>query len=188
MSWRQVAVLYLIVIALAVEYWFVERPRRPPPATADGRVRPRWLDLAADALQEVRLDRAGRTVLLRRGESGWAVIEPRGVAVPPDLLAAFANALAAAEEIERVAESAEGDAFGLGAEAVQVQIRAGGQSTMQVTLGGTNPTGTAIYARRADRPTVVLIGRNVRYYEDLIFRALPQGEVPVGEQSAPVGG
>jgi len=44
-----------------------------------------------------------------------------------------------------------------------------------VTIGDANPTGTAVYAQRQGAPDVVLIGRNVRYYEDLIFQALPAG-------------
>ena len=57
-----------------------------------------------------------------------------------------------------------------------------------MTIGETNPTGTAVYARRGGNPVVVLIGRNVRYYEDLIFQALPSGQVPAADVDAPVGG
>ncbi len=37
-------------------------------------------------------------------------------------------------------------------------------------------------------PEVVLIGRNVRYYEDLIFQALSAARVPAADADAPVGG
>jgi len=35
---------------------------------------------------------------------------------------------------------------------------------------------------------VVLIGRNVRYYEDLIFQSLPASRTPAIDQELPVGG
>jgi hypothetical protein len=57
-----------------------------------------------------------------------------------------------------------------------------------IRIGGTNPTGTAVYARREGATAVVLIGRNVSYYEGLIFEALPPARVPAGDGDAPVGG
>jgi hypothetical protein len=56
-----------------------------------------------------------------------------------------------------------------------------------VTIGGANPTGTAVYAQRQDSADVVLIGRNVRYYEDLIFQALAAERAPATEKNAPIG-
>ncbi|HYV57490.1 MAG TPA: hypothetical protein VE911_08095, partial [Candidatus Nitrosopolaris sp.] len=57
-----------------------------------------------------------------------------------------------------------------------------------VTLGGTNPTGTAVYARLAGAPEVVLIGRDVQYYEELIFQALAGTPAPAVDGRAPIGG
>ncbi len=42
---------------------------------------------------------------------------------------------------------------------------------VRVLLGARNPTRTAVYAKRDDRPAVYLVGLNVQYYEDLIFEA-----------------
>jgi hypothetical protein len=56
-----------------------------------------------------------------------------------------------------------------------------------VTLGGTNPTGTALYARNVPDGSVVLIGRQVRDYEDMIYNALPRGAVPAGTAEGRIG-
>jgi hypothetical protein len=184
--WRQVVLLYVVCAALAAEYWLIEHRRE---VALEGRPRRRFLAVRLDDLREIRLLREGRAVVSRRDEGRWAVVEPADAAIPSDLIAAFTEALVAAEQIDRVG-GAEVDAatYGLGPEAARVEIVAGRDEPLVITLGGTNPTGTAVYARRAGAAEVVLIGRNVRYYEDLIFQALPARRVPVVEEGHPVGG
>jgi hypothetical protein len=185
-SWRRVTLLYVVLAALAAEYQVLERPRAAQPEPEA--IRPRFLSVAAADMREVRLRRDGRTLVTRREGTTWAVVEPAGAAVPPDLIAAFANALAGAEEIARFAPPG-GDAPTYGfADGARVEVFAGGEPPIVVLIGQTNPTGTAVYAQRAGAHEVVLIGRNVRYYEDLIFQALSASRVPEAEQNAPIGG
>ena len=186
MRWRGLAVLYLVLAALAAEYWLVERRR--PPASEAAPPRSRFLALDAAALREVRLERAGERVVGRRHADGWEVVEPAAGPIPPGLIAAFASALAGAEEIAHVAgPGADPSAFGLGDGAVRVELVPDSGAAVIVTMGGTNPTGTAVYAQRVGTPDVVLIGRQIRYYEDLIFQALAATRAPAAEEGAPVG-
>ena len=189
MRWRQVGLLYLVAAALAAEYVLVEQER---PQGKQGRApRARLLDVGTDDIREIRLHHGGRTVVTRRSEGRWAVTEPADASIPPDLVKAFVEALMGAEEIQQVSgTSAQPSAFGLddAAASSRVELVRGDGAPVVVTIGGPNPTGTAVYARRGNGPEVILIGRNVRYYEDLIFQALPAGEVPAGEGDAPVGG
>jgi hypothetical protein len=186
MRWRQVILLYLVLGALGAEYWLVERRQVPADARPERR---RFLALGAGDVREVRLARGGRTIVSRRVDGGWAVVEPPAAPIPPDLVAAFMVALTQAEEIALVGGAdADPQVYGLGERASRVEIVGATGEPLVVTIGETNPTGTAVYARRADRPEVVLIGRNVRYYEDLLFQALPAVEVPGGDRALPVGG
>lgn len=186
MRWRQVVGLYLVAAALGVEYWVIERGR---PVAPEGRpARQRFLSLEPGDVREVRLAQAGRRMVSRRSGDRWAVIEPVGAAVPSDLIAAFAKALAASEEIERVAgQDADPRAYGLDDGAARVELVAESGEPLVVTLGATNPTGTALYARRAGAPDVVLIGRDVRYYADLIFQSLAAVPAPAVEDLGPIG-
>ena len=179
--------LWVVFAALAAEYRLVERrPTAGPPVVP---ARPRFLPLRAQDMREVRLVRGGRVVVSRRNAGGWTVVEPAGAPVAPDLIAAFANALGEAEEIERVGNAdADPRAYGLDEGAARVEVVPEAGEPVVVTLGGANPTGTAVYARRREAPDVVLIGRNVGYYEDLIFQALSAGRVPAADRDAPVGG
>lgn len=186
MGWRQVVVFWVVLLVLAGEYWFVERPKQGrPPAE---QTRPRFLPVEADDVREVRLSRDGRTVVSRRDASGWTVVEPAGVSVPSDLIAAFMTALAGAEEIGRMGEAeVDAPAFGLDERAGRVEMVPQRGESVVVAIGTTNPPGTAVYARRQGAREVVLIGRNIRYYEDLIFQAVAAGRAPA-DASAPIGG
>jgi Domain of unknown function (DUF4340) len=184
---RQVIVLYLVLAALAAEYLLIERRRPPPPHGLPARER--FLPLRAEELRQMRLEQGGRTVTSRRAGERWVVVDPPSAAIPPDLIAAFARALAGAEQIERVKENnADLRTYGLDERAARVEVRGASGDPFVVTLGGTNPTGTAIYAQLAGTPEVVLIGRDVRYYEELIFQALTAGAAPAVDGRAPIGG
>jgi hypothetical protein len=187
-SWARVLLCYTVLAVLAADYWLVERPATRRGVRAEP-ARPRFVSVRPGELRELRLYRDGRTVVSRREATGWAVVEPPDTSIPPDLIGAFANALTEAEEIARVA-GAEADpaAYGLEAGATRVELRGERGDAVVVSIGQPNPTGTAVYARRQASPDVVLIGRNVRYYEDLIFQALSAARVPAADADAPVGG
>ena len=187
MRWRQVIVLWVVCGALAADYFLVERRAEPP--APEHPARAPFLALRAQDLREIHLARGGRVVVTVRRDDHWEVVQPVDAFVPPDLIAAFANALTSAEEID-VVEGAAGDgrAYGLDAEAGRVEMVGEHGTRVVVELGGTNPTGTAVYARRDAASRVVLIGRNVRYYEDLIFQSLPASRPPTVDQELPVGG
>ncbi len=186
MRWRQVVLLYAVAVALGGWYWAIER-RQPEASTTEDRRR--FLNLDAGGLREVRVRRADSVMVSRRDAGGWVVIEPAGSYVPSDLIAAFTNALAAAEEIARVADRID-DAkqYGFDERASRIEIVPASGDPIIVVLGQMNPTGTAVYARRDAAPEVILVGRNIRYYEDLIFEALSAREAPTTEHGAPVGG
>jgi hypothetical protein len=185
MRWRAVLGLYLVAAALAAEYWFVERLRPAPNLPVP---RERFLPVEADDVHEVRLLRAGRRIVSRRSGDRWAIVEPEGAPVPSDLIAAFTKALTATEQIQRVAgPEADARSYGLDNGAAQVELVPRSGRPLVVTLGATNPTGTALYARRAGVADVILIGRDVRYYEDLIFQALAAVPARAVDDAGPVG-
>jgi len=186
-GWRQIVVLYAVLGALAIAYVGLE-PRRPEIETDAPPARPRFLSVGRDDVAEVRLERGGRAVTLRRTGERWQVAEPPGSAVPPDLARAFVEALVDAVEIDRVAAvPTDVEPFGLDDDATRVTISGAGGEPTVVLLGRTNPTGTALYARRVGVAGVVLIGRNVRYFEDLIYEALPRPVVPIDAGNDAIG-
>jgi hypothetical protein len=186
MRWRQVIALWVVAICMGGWYWFVELHRTEPAKAAE---KPPFVVIDPSGLREVRVHRRGHAMVSRWDGSAWVVVEPKGGTVPSDLIAAFANALASAQEIARIADRAD-DAgqYGLDERASRIEVVPANGDAVVVVLGGTNPTGTAVYARRDAAPEVVLVGRNIRYYEDLIFQALGARDTPTTEHGAPVGG
>jgi uncharacterized protein DUF4340 len=186
MRWRQVALLYAVAAILAVLYG---RERAPAPEGDRSRPpRARFLQVAASDVAGIRLVRGRRTVDLRRDGRDWVVVEPAGMQLPNDLVTGFLQALLTTEEIDRVATTTgELASFGLDEQADRVELARTEGEPVVVTLGGTNPTGTALYARSAPDGVVVLIGRQVRDYEDMIYNALPRGAVPAGTAEGRIG-
>lgn len=189
MRWRQVILLWIVCAALGAQWWLVERVRTPP-LDPDAMPRARFLDVRMADVAAIRLERSGRRLVIRRDGGYWRVVEPAGVAVPSDLVAAFMDALVTAEEIEQV-PSTTGDVrtFGFDDDAGRVELTMTGAPPAVVLLGGENPTGTAVYARRANGPGIVMIGRNVLYYAQLLLDVVPRGSgVPVDAVHGRVGG
>lgn len=186
MHWRQVIALWVVALVLGGWYGLVELHRVEPVKSVE---RPRFVVIDASALREVRVRRPGHAMVSRWDGAAWVVVEPKGGIVPSDLIAAFANALASSQEIARIADRTD-DAgqYGLDERASRIEIVPANGEAVVVVLGGTNPTGTAVYARRDAAPEVVLVGRNLRYYEDLIFEALGARDAPSTADGAPVGG
>jgi uncharacterized protein DUF4340 len=186
MRWRQVIALWVVAAVLGGWYELVELRRVEPAKSVE---KPPFVVIDPAGLREVRVRRQGHAMISRWDGAAWVVVEPKGGIVPSDLIAAFANALAQSQEIARIADRAD-DAgqYGLDDRASRIEVVLANGDAVVVVLGGTNPTGTAVYARRDAAPEVVLVGRNIRYYEDLIFQALGAKDAPTTDQGAPVGG
>jgi Domain of unknown function (DUF4340) len=187
MRWRQVGVLYLVLAVLAALYTR-ERPAAPEEGDRSRPPRPRFLQVTAADVTAMRLARGTRIVSVRRDGNGWTVVEPAGAELPNDLVNGFLQALLTTEEIDRIATTT-GDlgSFGLSDDADRVELTLAKGPTVVVALGGTNPTGTALYARRDADGGIVLIGRQVRDYQDMIYGALPRGAVPAGTADRRIG-
>jgi uncharacterized protein DUF4340 len=187
LSWRQIGVLYVVAALLGAWYLGREWHVLAPHEETGGRAR--LLSPEVAAADELRMARRDRHLVARRVEGRWTVHEPPGADVPADLLTALVEALAGADVIQRVGDvGGEGTAFGLDEQAVTIELVAREQKPVALRLGAINPGGTAVYAQRVGSRDVVLIGRNVRYYEDLIFDALGPKQGPVVDETKPVGG
>jgi len=186
MRWRQVILLYAIAGLLALDY--LHGGTAAEKGTGDRKAgRPRVIRLDRATISEIAIQNGDRRVVARRDGDGWRVDEPAGVDIPPDLVRAFVAAVLDADEIERIGSDQARAAFGLDDGATRVEIRPSGGPPETLWLGNANPSGTAIYARRLGDDDVILVGRAVRLYEDLIFQALPRPEVPADTPDGPVG-
>src|SRR5262245_26153616 len=187
MRWRQVGILYLVLAVLAALY-ARERPTPPEEVDRSHPPRARFLQVTADDVTAMRLARGTRIVSVRREGKGWRVVEPPGAELPNDLVSGFLQALLTTEEIDHIATTTRDLAsFGLTDDADRVELSVAQGRNAAVARGGTSPTVTAIYARRDADGGIVLIGRQVRDYQDMIYGALPRGTVPAGTVDGRIG-
>ena len=174
MRWRQVAVVYGVLALLAAWVFLLagdtpnpEAPVEPPPAAS-------ILDVDAATVTALTIRKNGSVVRASRTDERWSTTEPSDAKVPPDLFAAMVATLTAgqpAEELSHEPESALA-AYGLASPVATLEVTLrDGAAPITVAIGDQNPTRTAVYARRGDRPTIYLVGMNLRYYIDLVFEA-----------------
>jgi hypothetical protein len=176
MSWRRVAIIYAVFALLAAWVFLLggdapnpEAPVAVPPAAS-------ILDVDAATVTTLTLRKDGRVVRASRTDDRWSTTEPSDAKVPPDLFAAMVATLTAgqaAEELSHEPESASALAvYGLASPVATLEVvLRDGAPPITVAIGDQNPTRTAVYARRSDRPTIYLVGMNLRYYIDLVFEA-----------------
>lgn len=176
MSWRRVAAIYAVLAVLVG--WVVTFERHAPPPE-EPRVDPSapsqsLLGADAAAVAAVRFTQGGKVVRAERAEDRWRAVEPRGANVPADLIDATVATLTAGQASELLSEDAADLApYGLDAPSASVDVVLRDAPTQPITvlIGGRNPTQTAVYARRSDRPAIFLVGLNVSYYIELIIDA-----------------
>lgn len=180
MTWRRIAAYYALAIVLGGYFFLFEwRSGNQQAGTETGRGEERrFLPLKREDVRELVLRRPNSAVTFRHAEQGWKVIEPAGVQVPTALAASFIENLTPAKEVQ-VMEDAPKDLapYGLAPPHTTVVLKGeGGNPLATVFIGGYNPTGSAVYARKENAPQVVLLGSSVRYYEELIFEATGVGK------------
>ena len=175
MRWTHVAAIWAAAAALGAIY-FVEVP--PPPERGAGQ--PAAGTTAGSVAYSVE-PRAVRAVELRRGativrwertgEGPWRVTIPVERNIQGGLLDAFIEQLAANGTGERIDGNPSDDSFGLAQPNFTVAVEAADGQRLSLVIGARTPTGTAAYARREGDPSVLLVGRNLVYYADLVFDA-----------------
>jgi hypothetical protein len=179
MSWRRVAVIYVVLAVLAVWVFALdgaapvtEQPNEPPPPAAS------ILDTDAATVTTLTVRKDGKVVRANRTNDRWATAEPAGATVPPDLYEAMVATLTAGQAAEQLGHEPDSAwaSYGLATPAATLEVALrGAAQPITVFIGDQNPTRTAVYARRNDRPTVYLVGMNLRYYIDLVFEAATPG-------------
>lgn len=175
MSWRQVAVIY-VLLALLISYMFIfERATQPPDTVEPTTAADSLLGTDASSVTAVTFRRAGKLVRATRDDQRWRAVEPPGAQVSPDLLEATIATLTAGQASEKLSHEPESalTAYGLDAPSASVEfvMREAPERPITVLIGARNPTRTAVYARRSDQTSIFLVGMNLSYYIDLIFDA-----------------
>lgn len=182
MSWQKVGLYYLFAV-LAGGYFFLFEWRPSKLAGLASSSGPtvqqsQFLPLGRDDIYGIVLKRPNATLVFRRQEHRWTVIEPSGLEVSSDLLTSFVENLTPTKKVIMIDKDPKDTTpFGLNPPSSTVVVQdKNGKDVATVSLGGANPTSSAVYARIEPSPQVYLLGQSVSYYAQLIFEKLNTGK------------
>ena len=183
MTWRRVGLYYFLAVVLGGYYLLFEwRPGGPDAPILEPRPvqESTFLALQRDTIHKLSILRQQHSFVSQRGEARpdenvaeWRIVEPLGAPVTSALVSGFIENLTPEKKVPIVHEAPQDlTAYGLAPPTSTIIVEGDGEpGTETIFIGGYNPTKTAVYARKDGSPEVVLLGYNVKYYEDLIFQA-----------------
>jgi len=149
-------ILVVVLAGLGGYIYFVDS-KRPEPGIDGGPAKAKVYSLEVDAINEVKLTYNGETSLLRKSDSGWAMVEPVQTEADPAEAVSLAQALANLELV-RVLDDNPGDLapFGLAQPPIVVEFKGTGVSG-SLKLGRKTPTQGEMYAQKNGEKAVFLV-------------------------------
>ena len=171
MSARPAILFTILFVILAPYYLLADRPQVRKGAELEHE-RASLLDLSA--IDAITLTQGNEVVRFEKTADGklYKIVTPPNAFAPQDLMRAIANLLIEARDVEVVADNSSNlKQFGLDHPAAELAIEAPGKKEpVRLIFGAENPTRTAVYAKISTSPKVFLLGRNLEYYQDLMFQ------------------
>lgn len=183
MTWKRIG-LYYVLAAVFGTYFFVfewrpnKRPGLVDPTAPVAVQQSYFLPGAREDIQEIVLKQGNTTILCRRDGQRWAVVEPAGLEVPSDLVTSFVENLTPTKEVIIIdTEPKDTAPYGLDRPHTTVVVKdKAGKEIATVSLGGLNPTSSAVYAQKDSSPQIYLLGQSVSYYAQLVFEKVGSGK------------
>jgi Domain of unknown function (DUF4340) len=164
------AIIYVIIFLALVPVYFWSLPKIQPASTLQEKEESL---LKLDSIEAITVTAGDETLKFQKLASGrYDVVEPPGKFIPQDLMNAMIQLLIQAKSVEVVSETDKDLAqFDLDKPKAQLVIESAGHpQPIKLEFGSENPTHTAIYARILGIPKVFLLGRNLEYYQQLMFQ------------------
>lgn len=154
---RSTLVLIVVAAGLGAYIYFVESERAPASETTP---KAKVFTVESDAIQELEITSSkGETTTLSRQEGQWKITAPAAADADSSEISSITSSLASLENQRTVEENAT-DLVPFGLEPARIQVAfktdPAGQPT-RLLLGSKTPTGSDMYAKKADSPDVFLV-------------------------------
>jgi hypothetical protein len=176
------AIIYAIIFLALLPVYFWSLPSIQPASTL--RQKEESL-LKLDSIDAITVTSGAETLKFQKVAGGpaqplgasaglphYELVEPPGKFIPQDLMNAMIQLLIQAKSVEVVSETDKDlSQFDLDKPKAHLVIESAGHpQPITLEFGSENPTHTAIYARIQGVPRVFLLGRNLEYYQQLMFQ------------------
>jgi len=176
MTWQKIGLYYVLAAVLGTYFFLFEwHPNKKPglvdPTAPVAVQQSHFLPVSREDIQEIVMKQGNVTILCRRDGQRWTVLEPAGLDIPSDLVTSFVENLTPTKEVIIIdKEPKETAPYGLDRPSTTVVVKdKTGKEIATVSLGGQNPTSSAVYAQKDSSPQVYLLGQSVSYYAQLVF-------------------
>ncbi|MET0261277.1 MAG: DUF4340 domain-containing protein [Rariglobus sp.] len=158
---KNLLIVVILLAAVSVAAWFLNRPT-PPPSARDARIgKPILETAAAEKASQVSLTENGKTVILTRsGDTGWEVASYHQLPVDFTKLAALVKTLNATD-VERLVTSSPDRISRLEFTDTKIVVAAAEKSLLYLTLGKNADTGGGRYLRFNDENKAYLARLNL---------------------------
>jgi hypothetical protein len=169
-SLRPAIIFTILLVILLPVYLLVDQTSMQPTAIQQ---REESL-LKLQGIKSISLTRGSETLQFQKTADGkrYEIVQPPNAFIPQDLIEATVTLLLNAKQVQVVADNLNDlSQFGLDQPKSVMTIDAPGRTQpLKICFGNENPTHTAIYARIEGTPKVFLLGRNLEYYQTLMFQ------------------
>lgn len=155
MKTRTTLILFVLLIILAGLYYLSERRGEKPGKEAQKRV----YSFTQDEVIEISLERGDERFTVKKEGDEWTLIDPIRARGDQTAISFLVSVLTRAE-VERTFEEGSPNLkeFGLDPPALQVEVTLkDGTSPPPLLLGVKNPSGSLLYAKLANQPSILLL-------------------------------
>jgi Domain of unknown function (DUF4340) len=165
------AILYTVVFFILLPLYFWTLPTIKQASSLEQKEESL---LKLSGIDAISITNGTETLRFKKTGDGklYQLVEPSGKFIPQDLMNAMVQLLLGQKSVEVISENSQDVAqFGLDHPRSEMTIESVGKpQPVKIAFGTENPTHTAIYAQIEGVPKVFLLGRNLEYYQQLMFQ------------------
>ncbi|HWB84722.1 MAG TPA: DUF4340 domain-containing protein [Bryobacteraceae bacterium] len=156
-----VAVVLLAVLG-GVTWWSNKKQAAEAKKTTAGNAT-KIISIPDNQFQEIRLQKAGSTVDLKRESGKWQIVEPKPLPADQDAMSSLVSTLGTLNADQTIEEKATNLApYGLNQPSLNVQVVKTDGKTADLLIGDDTPTGSGTYAKLANDPRVFTIASYIK--------------------------
>jgi hypothetical protein len=165
------AILYTVILFILLPLYFWTLPAIKQASSLEQKEESL---LKLSGIDAISITNGTETLSFKKTSDGklYQLVEPSGKFIPQDLMNALVQLLLGQKSVEVISENSQDVAqFGLDHPRSEMTIEAPGKpQPVKIAFGSENPTHTAVYAQIEGMPKVFLLGRNLEYYQQLMFQ------------------
>lgn len=156
MQTKGLLVAAVVLALLAGGVWYSNKVERDKEGKPDPDSPPKIVEIPADQIQQIDIDRLGETTSITRSDEGkYELVAPRALNADQDAASSLATTLGSLASDRVVEEKAEDlSAYGLDRPQITVAVKKKDGGVVKLLIGDETPTGSYAFCKLEDDPRV----------------------------------